>query len=104
MIRAVVVAWLSLLLLSMQQQLVVHELDHLRARLEQGQRVVVQNPDGGQCLQCSLLAGGAGVVPGDDGVSAVVWQASSAVAIPLEIPLVKPSPASYLSRAPPAIV
>ena len=104
MIRAVAVAWLSLLLLSMQQQLVVHELDHLRVRLEQGQKVVVKNPQSDSCLECSLLAGGAGVVPGDDGVSAVAWQASSAVAIPLELPLVKSSPASYLSRAPPAIV
>ena len=72
MIRALAVACLSLLLLGMQQQLVVHEFDHLRVKLERGHDAVALNPDGSACAQCVLLAAGSGVVPADEVDSALV--------------------------------
>lgn len=102
MIRALGIACLSLLLLGMQQQLVVHELEHLRAKLERSHDVVAENPGGASCVQCALLAVGSGVGSTHQDNSAVALQATAPIAVPSQHARAQPSPASYLSRAPPS--
>jgi hypothetical protein len=101
MIRVLAVACLSLLLLGMQQQMVVHELEHVRARLARGHDVVAQNADGAWCIECSLLAAGAGAVPAGDDDASLLPDYATTIAVAFEPTLAKASPASYLSRAPP---
>jgi len=61
--RIFLAALLSLLLLGMQREALVHEVDHLRARVALGQDVVLQNVAAGDCLECALLASGAPPLP-----------------------------------------
>jgi len=66
MTRILVTAWLSLLFLGMQQQLVVHDVDHLRAKVQHGRYATLANPAAAECLECALLAGGANAAPAAD--------------------------------------
>ena len=104
MARGLVIAWLSLLLIGMQQQLVVHELEHIRARLECSNEVIAQAPQDTPCVQCSLLSGGANVVPIHDAVPVLRAHTADHVSIAADTWPAKASPASYRSRAPPTFV
>jgi len=101
MIRVLVTAWLSLLLLGMQQQVVVHEVDHLRAKIERGHGVALENAGGGLCIECSLLAAGSNLVPAGDAGIALFAQAATVIASSFQSAPAQGSPAHYLARAPP---
>ena len=101
MIRILVTACLSLLLVGMQQQLVVHEIDHLRAKVERGHGDVLQNAGNGACVECSLLAAGSNLVPSSDAGSALFAQTVSVIASSFKSAPARASPAYYHSRAPP---
>jgi hypothetical protein len=102
--RGLVIAWLSLLLVGMQQQLVVHELEHLQERLERGNDVVAQSPDEASCVECSLLSGSSNVVSVDATVEFSLAHAAGSLAVADEPSPAKPLPPYYLSRAPPTFV
>ena len=99
--RIFITAWLSVLLVGMQQQMFVHEIDHLRAKVQRGHDVAVQNAADATCVECALLAGGSNAVPVAIGETTV----AAAIAAPdvqrSELPPAARSPAYYHSRAPP---
>jgi len=104
MIRIFITAWLSLLLVGMQQQLVVHEVDHLRAKVQRGHDAGLERPASAECVECALLAGGSNAVP-------VADIPRSRVA-PLPVPIAaivasgqpQAKPSFYQSRGPPAVL
>jgi hypothetical protein len=101
MIRIVLAACLSLLLLGLQQQSVVHEFQHDGARLADT-RAALHSSSHGTCAICALIAGGThGVaraipatspLPGDH-VAAVAVHSRTATAFTRY----------YSSRAPPVL-
>ena len=104
MVRAVIVAIFSLLLVGMQREALVHNVEHLRARVARGHDSVVQNVAAGDCAQCALLASGGAPVPsapaafvaGARGPSDAVVVAALAPSAAERVP--------YSSRAPPAVL
>ena len=104
MIRIVVTAWLSLLLVGMQQQLVVHEVDHLRAKVQRGHHGSLGNPAGAECLECALLAGGANAAPVADAPPSRNIDAVALVASTITLGEAQAKPAFYQSRGPPILL
>jgi len=104
MIRILVTAWLSLLLVGMQQQLVVHEVDHLRAKVQRGHDTNVETPSPGECLECELLASGSNAAPLADLTTTVAVDVSTPARSYFESSPALPPPAFYQSRAPPTLL
>ncbi|TMH68013.1 MAG: hypothetical protein E6H48_05985 [Betaproteobacteria bacterium] len=104
MIRILITAWLSLLLVGMQQQLVVHEVDHLRAKVQRGHDTNVEKPSPGECLECELLAGGSNAVPIADVARSRDGRAPTQVAAIIALGQAQAKPAFYQSRGPPAVL
>jgi hypothetical protein len=104
MIRIFITAWLSLLLVGMQQQLVVHEVDHLRAKVQRGHDAGLERPGSAECIECALLSGGSNAVPVAD--LALPRDAHAAAAIAAVIASGQPQakPSFYQSTGPPAIL
>jgi hypothetical protein len=101
--RLFLVALFSLLMIGMQRELFVHEVEHLRARVELGDQSGLQQPSSDHCAECVLLAGTG---------STIAVTVPAPIAPPLfnaaprscvEAPTL-PAPAYYSSRAPPAVL
>ena len=101
MIRIFVTAWLSLLLVGLQQQLVVHEVDHLRAKIQRGGDASLVNAASADCLECALLAGGANAAPGADLPSSREARVSTPLFERIALGEAQAKPAFYQSRGPP---
>ena len=104
MIRILITAWLSLLLVGMQQQLVVHEVDHLRAKVQRGHDAGLERPGSAECVECALLSGGSNVVPVADVALSRDAQASSPIAAIIAAGQPQAKPAFYQSRGPPVVL
>jgi hypothetical protein len=102
MIRIFITAWLSLLLLGMQQQLVVHEVDHLRAKVQRGHDAGLERPTSAECVECALLSGGSNAVPVADVAPTPDAQLSAPIAAILAAGQPQAKPSFYQSRGPPA--
>jgi len=102
--RILVTAWLSLLFVGMQQQAVVHEVDHLRAKIQRGHSAVVVNPAGAPCLECALLAGSANAAPIADAPSLVHVSATTPITGPVAQGIAQAAPAFYQIRGPPVLL
>jgi len=92
---------LSLLLVGMQHELLVHELDHLRAKVERGNEAGLHNAASGLCLQCALLASSSDPVPAADKKQDHHQEFPARLALGRESPWATAPPAFYRSRAPP---
>ena len=104
MVRIVVAALFSLLLVGMQREALVHEVDHLRAKVAVGHDKIAQNVSSGNCLECTLLASGSNAAP--PAPTAFVRTAHPGSNIPRAAdfqPAVS-RPAFYRSRAPPVLL
>jgi hypothetical protein len=99
--RLIATFWLSLLLVGMQHQLVVHEIGHLGARLDRGSDVSVHKADFGSCIECSLLAGGSNAVPLDGVAHTITFQPAASPVGPAGSAPPQGWRVHYLSRAPP---
>jgi hypothetical protein len=104
MIRIFITAWLSLLLVGMQQQLVVHELDHLRAKVQRGHDTNVEKPSPGECLECELLSGGSNAVPVANAVLSRDVQTWARIAAIISAGQPQAKPSFYQSRGPPTVL
>ena len=104
MIRIFITAWLSLLLVGMQQQVVVHEVDHLRAKVQRGSDTAVEKPSPGECLECELLASGSNAAPLADATTVLSVDVSTVVPSHFASSPAFPPPAFYQSRGPPAVL
>jgi hypothetical protein len=104
MVRILITAWLSLLLVGMQQQFVVHEVDHLRAKVQRGHDASFVNPASAECLECALLAGGANSAPAADSPRSHHVHAGLPVETIIAPGEAQAKPAFYQSRGPPPLV
>ena len=101
--RLFLAALFSLLLMGMQHELLVHEIDHLRAKVQRGNDTCVQSPTGA-CVECELLAAGSHSAPiSGDARALPTFAAASRVAHRESLTVPAP-PAYYRSRAPPAVL
>jgi hypothetical protein len=103
MFRFVFSALFSLLLISAQAAEVVHEVDHLRAKIEHGHGANFEKPSPGACLECELLASGSSAAPLPIATIAFAAAESTPVASSFEPSPALPPPAFYQSRAPPQL-
>src|SRR3954447_26898453 len=101
MIRIFITAWLSLLLVGMQQQLVVHQVDHLRAKVQRGHDPSLGNGAAAECVECALLASGANAVPIAVAPPERHPQSASLISAALGPGEPQARPAFYQSRGPP---
>jgi len=104
MIRIVLTAWFALLLVGMQQQLVVHEVDHLRAKVQRGHDAGLEKIGDGACVECALLAAGSNAAPVADASADFAFNAPSRAAFPFDSTLALAPPAFYFSTGPPALL
>jgi hypothetical protein len=104
MIRIVITAWLSLLLVGMQLELVVHEVDHLRAKVQRGHDASLVNPAGAECLECALLSGGANAAPIADAPPSRKADAPAPIRSVIALGEPQAEPAFYQSRGPPVLL
>ena len=104
MIRLLITAWLSLLLVGTQQQLVVHEVDHLRAKVQRGHDTNVEKPSPGECLECALLSGGSNAVPIADISPSRNAQTPALVAAIIAAGQPQAKPSFYQGRGPPTVL
>ena len=104
MVRAVIAAVFSLLLVGMQREALVHDVDHLRARIARGHDAVVQNVVVGDCAQCALLASGGVPVPSAPGAFAAVAFAASRPVVVVAFAPFAAARVPYSSRAPPLVL
>jgi len=103
MIRAFLTVCLSLLLVSMQHELFVHEVDHLRAKVERGHDAGLSNAASGTCTECAMLVGGSHPIPAADITQEHHEWLPARLAAGRESPWAIAPPAFYLSRAPPPV-
>ena len=104
MFRIFFSALFSLLLVNAQLDAVVHEVGHLRAKVQRGHHATFEKPSPGECLECELLASGSNAAPLTDTATALVAPASTPVASFFEPFPAVPPPAFYQSRAPPSLL
>src|SRR5262245_44651664 len=104
MVRIVLVAVLSLLLVGMQREALLHEVDHLRAKVVLGHDKALQKSAGGECGECALLASGSTAVPPEPTADLLASCGESQDASFATIPLAASRPAPYRSRAPPIVL
>ena len=103
MFRIFFSALFSLLLVGSQLQLVVHEVDHLRAKVQHGHDTNVEKPSPGECLECELLASGSNAAPLAAKTTALPVGESTPIASYFASSPALPPPAFYQSRAPPLL-
>ncbi|MEO5765830.1 MAG: hypothetical protein ABIR52_11015 [Casimicrobiaceae bacterium] len=101
MVRIVLAAVLSLLLVGMQREALLHEVVHLRAKVAVGHDKVLQKSAANECADCALLASGGNAVPPAPTafVRSASGEARAAPAARTSLAFSRPSP--YQSRAPP---
>ena len=104
MFRIFFSALFSLLLVNAQLDAVVHEVSHLRAKVQRGHHATFEKPSPGECLECELLASGSNAAPLADTATALVAPAFTPVASFFEPFPAVPPPAFYQSRAPPSLL
>ena len=104
MIRIFITTWLSLLLVGMQQQLVVHEVDHLRAKVQRGHDAGLERPGSAECIECALLSGGSNAVPIADISPSRDAPTPAPVAAIIAAGQPQAKPSFYRSRGPPAVL
>jgi hypothetical protein len=104
MARIFLTALFSLLLVGMQEEALVHAVDHLRAQVQRGHDASLQTTVSGDCLECALLVSGSAPAPAPDNAALPIVGASTRVAFSFESTLAVAPPAFYNSRAPPAIL
>jgi hypothetical protein len=104
MARIFLTALFSLLLVGMQEEALVHAVDHLRAQVLRGHDASLQTAVSGDCLECALLVSGGTPAPASENTTTPVMGATERVAFSFESsPAIAP-PAFYNSRGPPAIL
>ncbi len=103
MIRVFLTACLSLLLVGMQCELLVHEVDHLRAKVQRGYEAGLYKAASGTCVECALLASGSHSVPAADQTQEHNAWFPARLAPGRESPWAVAPPAFYRSRAPPPV-
>jgi hypothetical protein len=79
MARIFLSALFSLLLVGMQEEALVHAVDHLRAQVQRGHETSLQNAASGDCLECALLVSGSAPAPAPDSAAMPVIGASTRV-------------------------
>jgi hypothetical protein len=102
--RPVILAVLSFLLLSMQQEVQVHALQHLGSQLTRSHQteLIVPHADSA-CVECALLAAGTSAAIGDSSsLASAVPVAERGWAAFRSHPA--DAPAYYSSRAPPVLL
>jgi hypothetical protein len=104
MIRIVLTAWFALLLVGMQQQLVVHEVDHLRAKVQRGHDAGLETTGDGACVECALLAAGSNAAPVADASADFAFNPPPRLAFRFDSLLAVAPPAFYFSTGPPALL
>jgi len=104
MVRQFIAALLALLLVGTQLELVVHEVDHLRAKIDHSKSVGIENAGGDVCLECALLAGSSNAAPGCGVTLQLAATESSAVTAGAGYQLALAGPSHYQSRAPPVLL
>jgi hypothetical protein len=101
--RLFLVALFSLLMIGMQRELFVHEVEHLRAKVERGDHSGLQQPESDHCAECVLLAGTGSTIAATEPAQTAPPPSCVASASQVEAPAL-PAPAYYSSRAPPAVL
>jgi len=104
MVRIVLATLLSLLLVSMQHEALLHEVDHLRAKVAVGHDKVLQKSAAGECGECALLASGGTAVPPEPSAFVLAARHESRTAFAVEPAPAASRPAPYRSRAPPIVL
>lgn len=104
MVRIVFAAVLSLLLIGMQHEALLHEVDHLRAKVAAGHDKALQKSAGGECVECALLASGSTAAPPKPAAFLLASCDESQDALTTVATLVASRPAPYRSRAPPVVL
>jgi len=104
MVRFLAAAFLSLLLVGMQREALLHEVDHLRAKVAVGHDKVLQKSVSGECVECALLASGSSLAPPAPAAFLVAAHDDTRFAVAATDPPVVARPAPYLSRAPPIVL
>jgi len=104
MVRIVLAAVLSLLLVGMQHEALLHEVDHLRAKVAAGHDKALQKSAGGECVECALLASGSTAAPPEPTAFLLASCDESQDALTTAVPLAFSRPAPYRSRAPPIVL
>jgi hypothetical protein len=104
MVRQFISALLALLLVGTQLELVVHEVDHLRATVNHGKSVGIENAGSDVCLECALLAASSNAAPACGVIVSLTATESSPAAARTDYQLALAAPAHYQSRAPPALL
>ena len=102
--RGILFAVLSFLLLSMQNEGLVHPLGHLDSRVARPDRPEAAQPHAvAACMECALLVAGSDAVPG--GVTALHIAAPAAQgALTAFRTRAVDAPVHFASRAPPALL
>lgn len=102
MVRFLSAVGLSLLLLGLQQESLLHGLQHDRAYLADARDTVLSTADSGPCLLCTLLAGGTHAVPS---AASIIYATPQAIAprVGFGTSVAVVPPVFYASRAPPSI-
>ena len=104
MVRIVLAAILSLLLVGMQHQALLHEVDHLRAKVAAAHDKALQKSAAGECIECALLASGSNAAPPAPTAFLLASRDESQDTSSAATPLVASRPAPYRSRAPPIVL
>lgn len=104
MVRIVLAAVLSLLLVGMQHEALLHEVDHLRAKVAAGHDKALHKSAGGECVECALLASGSTAAPPEPTAFLLASCDESQDASSAATPLGPSRPAPYRSRAPPIVL
>ena len=104
MVRIVIAALLSLLLVDVQREALLHEVDHLRAKVAVGHDKVLQKAADGECIKCALLASGTSGAPPPPPAFAVAAVDDARVAAASAAAPIVSRPAPYRSRAPPIVL
>jgi len=102
--RALLAALFALLLVGMQREMMLHEVDHLRVKVERGDHAAVETSSPGLCVECALLASGAHPVPAGDAAIQLSITRFSHPATRFAPSPAPSRPAFYQSRAPPRLV
>jgi hypothetical protein len=101
MLRVILAGCLSFLLLALQQEALVHPLQHDAARFAE-RKVALHTAGDTACATCALIAGGAHGLTGAAHATTAAPPAHAAIAVAIARAAF-PAPRYYPSRAPPAL-
>ena len=104
MVRIFVAAVLSLLLVGMQREALLHEVDHLRAKVAVGHAKVLQQSSAGECAECALLASGSNTAPPPPTAFVRAADPAPQLALTAAVAPAASKPSPYRSRAPPIVL